>query len=77
MGKEEKSIYKEKLKNEQKFPLFHMLGKYLYAKRFDPNHKDKNRHFSKEELIRDDPPFYFDPVNMYNKSNVSLSTFTE
>lgn len=35
MNKSEKSEYKFRLKNEQKFPLFHMLGKYLYAKRYD------------------------------------------
>lgn len=34
-----------KLKNDQKFPLFHMLGKYLYAKRYDTIQK-KDRVFT-------------------------------
>lgn len=44
LNKENKMQYKFKLKNDQKFPLFHMLGKYLYAKRFD-------------EISRKDRPF--------------------
>ena len=47
MNKQQKSQYKMKLKNEQKFPLFHMLGKYLYAKRYDPIQK-KDREFTRQ-----------------------------
>lgn len=46
MSKDQKNEYKLKLKNEAKIPLFHMIGKYLYAKRFD-NLQKKDRTFTK------------------------------
>lgn len=46
MNKDEKNEYKLKLKNEGKIALFHMLGKYLYAKRYDTIQK-KDRTFTK------------------------------
>ncbi len=47
LDKQKKMNYKFQLKNDQKFPLFHMLGKYLYAKRFDEINK-KDRVFTRK-----------------------------
>ena len=59
----------------QKVSLFHGVGKYLYAKRYDTDLK-KDRPFTKEELELN-PPFYFDPVRLLEKMGTSIKIFEE
>ena len=65
---------KTAMKNLKRFPLFHLLGKYLYAKRYDVRTKT-DRSFSRSELMLSDPPFYFDPSETFNRSLIPLNTF--
>ena len=60
----------------KKISIFHGLGKYLYAKRYDEKSK-KDRVFTKEELTKADPPFYFQPVQMLEKMGTSIKIFEE
>jgi hypothetical protein len=46
MDRNERADYLNRVKNEQKCPIFHLLGKYLYAKRYDVAQK-KIRYFSR------------------------------
>jgi hypothetical protein len=62
-----------------------MLGKFLYGKRlnleYNPNGKKKNNeisaYYTELELQKLNPPFYFQPVPMLERSHVSTPTFIE
>lgn len=72
------------LKAEQKVGIFHLMGKYLYAKRknheYNPLAKNKaqkeySRYYTEEEIKLYDPKFYFNPIQMFESSNMTLNNF--
>ena len=74
------------MKEEQKVSVFHMLGKFLYGKRYNlrynPNsrvkeEKEISAYYTEEEMKREDPKFYFQPVSLLDRSQMSLSVFSE
>jgi len=63
-----------------------MLGKFLYGKRYNlrynPNSRAKEEkeisaYYTEDELLKEDPKFYFNPVGMLEKSQVPLTVFIE
>ncbi len=56
-----------------------MLGKFLYAKRLNidvaTNKKNISKNYTALELKNIDPPFYFNPLNLMEKSGLTSNMF--
>lgn len=66
--------------------IFHMLGKFLYGKRYNvfyvaglKNKKDNeiSAFYSEEEIEKYKPKFYFRPVPLLDRSRLELAKFRE